>query len=142
MKEFNSYIKNGYSNLRPFPGATVKQLQHYAIPSLVDETPNRVTLRGGCNDVSKKNVSPEQIANDIKDLTEMCRGYGVNEIFVSFLICRKNSYLNKKVTRTNFLLNVICKEKGFVFIDNRSINIDDLWEDSSNLIEQGKAKLA
>ena len=40
MKEFNSYVKNRHSKLRPFPGATVKQLQHYAIPSLVDETPN------------------------------------------------------------------------------------------------------
>ena len=40
IKEFNSYVKEGYSKLRPFPGATVKQLQHYAIPGLVDETPN------------------------------------------------------------------------------------------------------
>ena len=141
MKEFNSYVKNGYSNLKPFPGATVKQLQHYAIPSSVDETLNRVLLHGGCNDLSKKNVSPEQISNDIKDLAEMCCGYGVNEILVSFLIFRKNSYLNEKVTRTNFLLNIICKEKGFVFIDNRKINIDDLWEDGLHLIKQGKAKL-
>ena len=59
----------------------------------------------------------------------MCREYGENEIFVSYLICRKNSYLNEKVPRINFLLNLIYKEKGFVFIDNRYINIDDLWED-------------
>ena len=37
MKEFNSYVKNGYWKLRPFPGATVKQLQHCAIRSLLDE---------------------------------------------------------------------------------------------------------
>ena len=142
IKEFNSYVKNEYSKLRPFLGATVKQLQHYGIPSLVAETPNRVILHGGCNDVSNRNASPKQIANGIKDLVEMCRGYGVNEIFVSFLICRKKNYLNEKVTRINFLLNLICKEKGFVFIDNRNINIDDLWEDGLHLIEQGKAKLA
>ena len=63
MKEFNSYVKNGCSKLRPFPGATVKQLQHYAITSLVDEILNRVILHGGCNDVSNRNASPEQIAN-------------------------------------------------------------------------------
>ena len=40
MKEFNSYVKNGHSKLRSFPGTTVKQRQHFAIPSLVDETPN------------------------------------------------------------------------------------------------------
>ena len=43
----------------------------------------------------------------------MCRGYGVIEIFVSSLICRKNNYLNEKVARINFLLNLFCKEKGF-----------------------------
>ena len=72
----------------------------------------------------------------------MCCGYGVNKIFVSSLICRKNNYLNKKVTRMNFLLNLTCKGKGFVFIDNRNINIDHLCEDGLHLIEQGKAKLA
>ena len=58
VEEFNSYVKDGYSKLRPFPGATVKQLQHHEIPSLVDETPNRVILNGGCNDVTNRNVSP------------------------------------------------------------------------------------
>ena len=142
MKEFNSYVKNFYSKLRPFSVATIKQLQHSTIPSLVDEMPNRVILYSGCNDVSSRNASLEQIAIDIKDLAEMCHGYGMNKIFVSSLICRKNNYSNKKVTTINILLNLICKEKGFVFIDNRNINIGDLWEDGSHLIEQGKAKLA
>ena len=35
---------------------------------------------------------PRTIANDIKNLAEICRGYDVNEIFVSFLICGKNDY--------------------------------------------------
>ena len=76
--------------LGPLPEATVKKLQHYTILSLVDETPNRVILRGGFNDLSNKNASPEQIPNVLKDLAKMCCGYGVNEIFVSSLICRKN----------------------------------------------------
>ena len=70
----------------------------------------------------------------------MFQGYTENEIFLSSLICRKNNYLNEKVTIINFLLNLTCKEK--VFIDNRNINIDDLREDGLHLIEQGKAKLA
>ena len=93
MKEFNSYLKNGYWKLRPFPGATVKQLQHDAIPGVVDETPNRVIFHGGCNDVSNRDASPEEMVNDLKDLADMCRGYGVNEIFVLSLICRENNYL-------------------------------------------------
>ena len=111
-KEFNSYVKNGYSKIIPF---LEQQLQLNAIPSLVDETPNRVILNGW---------------------------YGVNKIFVSSLICKKNNYLNEKVTRIDFLIDLIGKEKGFLFIDHRNIIIDDLWEDGLHLKEQGKAKLA
>ena len=92
MQEFNRCVKNGYSKLRPFPGATVEQLQDFAIHSLVKNQvtlPNQVILHGVCNDVLNRNASPEQIANEIKDLGEMCRGYGVNKIFMSFLICRR-----------------------------------------------------
>ena len=112
------------------------------ISSLVDETPNCVMLHGGCDDVSNRNASPEQVPNDIKVIAEMCRGHGVNEIFLLSLIWGKNDYLNEKETRINFLLNLICKENVFVLIDNRNINIDHLWEDGLHLIEQEKATLA
>lgn len=142
MKEFNSYIKNGFVKLRSFTGATIKQLCHYAIPSLVDETPNRVVIQAGCNDVANRNNTPQEIAEQIMNLAEMCREYGVNEVFVSSLICRTNKYLNEKVTRINFLLNCICREKGFIFIDNKNIEFDDLYEDGLHLLEKGKIKLA
>ena len=76
----------------------------------MDETPIRAILHG-FNDVSNRNTSPEQIANDIMDLAEMCRGYDVNKIFVSSLIYRKNNYLNKKVTRINFYAVLFVKKK-------------------------------
>ena len=72
----------------------------------------------------------------------MCCWYGVSKIFVLCLIYTKNNYLNKKVTRIDFLPNLICKEKGFVFIGNRNINIDNLWKDGLHLTEQGKSKLS
>ena len=123
MKEFNSYVKNGFVRLTPFPGATTKQLCHYAIPSLVDESPDRVIIHAGCNDVANRNKTPQEIAEEITNLAELCRSYGVNEIFVSSLICRTNKYLNEKVMRINFLLNCICKEKGFIFIENKNIEL-------------------
>ena len=49
MKEFNTYVKNGYIKLRPFPGTTMKQLLHYTAPSLVDKIPSIVIIYGGCN---------------------------------------------------------------------------------------------
>ena len=87
-------------------------------------------------------LPPEQIANDISDLTKLCSGYGVNETFVLSLICRKNNYLNKNVTRINILLNLICKEKVLFLQIIEILILDDLWEDGLHLTEQGKAKLA
>ena len=142
MREFNSYVRNGFMKLRPFPGATTKQLAYYAVPSLVDETPDRVIIHAGCNDIPNRNSSPEEIAKEIIKLAELSRAYGVNDVFVSALICRANTYLNDKVTRVNFLLNIICKEKGFIFIENKNIELGDLWKDGLHLLEIGKVKLA
>lgn len=56
----------------------------------------------------------------------------------------KMKYLNGKVRKINFLLNFICKHKcknkGFLLIDNKNIELDDVWE--SNLQEKEKTNLA
>ena len=70
------YIKKEYAKLWPIPGTTVKQLRL----SLADKTPNRVIIHGGCNDVSNKNTTHEQIANDIADIAVICCGHGVNKV--------------------------------------------------------------
>ena len=44
----------------------IKQLSCYAVLSLIDETPDRILIHGGCNDISSKNYSPENIENDCK----------------------------------------------------------------------------
>ena len=39
MKEVNSQLRNSFAKLRLFPGATLKHLRYYIVPSLIDETP-------------------------------------------------------------------------------------------------------
>lgn len=57
---------------------------------------------------------------------------------------QKMKYLNGKVRKINFFLNFICKHKcknkGFLLIDNKNIELDDVWE--SNLQEKEKTNLA
>ena len=57
---------------------------------------------------------------------------------------KKKKNLNGKVTKINFLLNFICKHKcknkGFLLIDNKNIELNDVWE--SNLQEKEKTNLA
>ena len=123
MKEANSQLRNSFAKLRSFPGATLKHLKYCIAPSLIDETPDRIILHGGFNDVNNKNSTPEKIANKIADMKILCRDYGVNDIFISAMICRRGKFLNGKVKRVFFLLKLICEENGYLFIDNSNIEI-------------------
>ena len=99
-------------------------------------------MHEGCNDVNNKNSTPEKIASEIADMAILCRDYGVNDIFISAMICRRGKFLNGKTKRLHFLLKQICEEYGYFFIDNSNIEIRDLWKDCIHLLESGKAKLA
>ena len=90
-------------------------------------------MHGGCNDVNNKNSTPEKIANEIADNAILCRDYGVNYIFISAMIYRRGKFLDGKVKRVNFLLELICEENGYFFIDNSNIEIRDLWKDGIHL---------
>ena len=87
MKEVNGQLRNSFAKLISFPGATLKHLKYYIVPSLIDETPDRITLHGGCYDVNNKNSTPEEIVNEITDMAILCFDYGVNDIFISAMIC-------------------------------------------------------
>ena len=44
------------------------------------------------------------------------RGYGVNGIFTSAMICRRRKLLNEKVKRVNFSLRFVCEEnRNFLY---------------------------
>ena len=49
-KEVNSQLRNSFAKLRSFPGATLKYLKYYINPSLIDKTPDKNILHGGCNE--------------------------------------------------------------------------------------------
>ena len=86
-------------------------------------------------------MTPDKIANEMADMVILCHDYGVSDIFISAMICRKGKFSNGKVNRVNFLLN-ICEENGYFFIDNSNIEIKDLWNDGIHLLKSGKTKLA
>ena len=108
-----------------FSGATLKHLKHYIVPSIIDETLDRIILLGWYNDAKNKNSTSVKIANEIADIAMPCRDYGVNDIFISAIICRKGKFLSGKVKRVNNFLKLISEENGYFFIDNSSIEIRD-----------------
>ena len=124
--------------LRLFPRATLKYLRYYIVPSLIEESPDKIILHGGCNDVNNKNSTPEKIANEIEEMAALCRDYGVNDVFISAMICRRGKFLNEKKNCVKFSLKQICEENRYFFKDNSNIEIRDLWKDGIYLIESGK----
>ena len=99
-------------------------------------------MHGGCNDVNKKNSTSEKNANEIANMAVPCRDFGVNDVFISAIICRRGNFLNGKLKRLNLLLKQICEENGYFFVDNSNIEIRDLWKDGIHLLESDKTKLA
>lgn len=110
MKEFKTYVKDECVKLKPFPGTTMKQQQHYTIPSFVDKTPSIVIIYGRLNDIYNWDATAEQISSGIADKVVLCYADEVNAVFTLPLICIKNNYLNGKVPTINFLLSHICKK--------------------------------
>ena len=145
-KEFNSWLKNHSAQIRPFPGATIKQLHHYIIPTLIDDTPDVIIIHGGCNDILSRGKAEELLPNEIAlgliSIANLCREKGVNEVFISSIICRKSRNLNDKVCMANEILKRLCEEHKFIFIDNGRINEKHLWKDGMHLLESGKIILA
>ena len=54
MKEVNKQLCNSFVKLRSFPGTTLQHLKYYVVPFLTEETPKKIMLYGGCNDVNNK----------------------------------------------------------------------------------------
>ena len=60
--EFNSCLKKCNTRLRPFIGATIKQMENYVKPIIQGDTPDVVILHIGCNGISNKNMPANDIA--------------------------------------------------------------------------------
>ena len=88
---------------------------------LINENPDKIILHAEYNDANNKKSIPEKNANKIEDTAILCRGYGVNDIFISAMTCSRSKFLNERVKHNNFLLKFISEENGYFFIDNSNI---------------------
>ena len=85
-------------------------------------------MHGGRNDVNNKKSTPKKIANKIADMAVLSRDNGVNNVFISAMICRRGKFLIGEIKRVTFLLKHICEENRYFFIDISNIEIRDLWK--------------
>ena len=140
MIKFNHRLQKGTAFKRAFPGATASQLNYYVQPSIKDEKPDSVIICIGTNNLTKKIQTVQETVDEIMDIVSTCRAGGVNDIYVSSLVCRPTQ--QTKINEINYLLQVNAKNYNYKFIDNVCIESRHLWKDRVHLNKEGTRLLA
>ena len=130
--DFNKELRSSKAFFRSFSGANSKQLNHYIIPTLVDDKPDVVLLHVGTNDILS-NANDTELANNIINIGLNCKNHGVSKVFISSILVMKNPKLNPVIRRVNDKLRELCEINGFIFINNGMITTDHLWRDGIHM---------
>ena len=119
--------------MRCFPGATVSDMESYAIPT-VRTDPSEIILHVGTNDL--RNRSPREVAEDIINLCEDISQNTTASVTISGLTHRTDEpSMGDKVTETNRIIKSFVSGRDLSFINNSEIgssmlNSSGLWEPS------------
>ena len=135
-KEFR-YIKAYFGS---FSGATSKQLDHYIIPSLIDDKLDADIIHVGTNDILC-NANYENISRNIIRIGSNCKSHSASDVFISLILVKKNP-LNALIRHVNDMLCDLCVINGFGFIFNDMITTKYLWKDINHLQDLGMSILS
>ena len=141
-QEFNDNIESGKASFKRFSGATSKQLNHYTLPTLIEESPNTVVIHVGTNDLKQKDKTKENIAKEIMNIGITSRKHGAKNIVISSIVTRRGVNLDRKRKEANMLLKDMCVKEGFYYLDNDNVTFDKLYKDGVHLVENGSIVLA
>ena len=140
--ELSKRVKSGSTFIKSFPGANAKELTHYVVPTLVEQSPDAVIVHVGSNNISRMNRNSTtqrniDIAKEIIETGLTCREKGVKEVFISSLLCRSGNEEMNKVNEINNILKQRCLSENFIFISNEDIRREHLWKDGIHLLDVG-----
>ena len=93
---FNSCPNKCNTRFRSFIGATIKLMETYVKPIIQDNKPDAVILYLGCNNISNKNMSANDIAEGIINIGRYCKEH-VNSVTISSLICRSQKHFQHRL---------------------------------------------
>ena len=139
MYQFNRALRNRRAKMLNFPGASSNEILHYIDVHLKEKLIDTVIIHVGVNDLLNGNsqLKVNQLIENIKKITEKCVSFGVKKIYVSGLVFTRRVDL-PTLERVHALLSNFCGDNGFVYIDNRNITGDCLYQDGLHLLETGK----
>ena len=106
--------------------------------TLLNDKPDIVIINIGANDLN--NLESINIIGNIIHIIDICKNYGVNEVYVSGLLFRENQ--QQKVSEVNDFLRHRQVVNGFIYINNEKISKVNLWNDKIHLNKSGTIILA
>ena len=134
----NQSLKEYFSVVKSFPGATTQDMKDYIKPT-ISRKPDMVILHTGINDL-KSNQNPSDIANEIVNLAKNIKNSGT-EVSISALIPRGDR-LSEKGKKVNKELQEKCTAENFAFILHKNINSKlDLFPDKLHPNKKGQSIL-
>ena len=111
-RSLNQSLKEYFSVVKSFPGATTQDMKDYIKPT-ISRKPDMVILHTGTNDL-KINQNPSDIANEIVNLAKNIKNSGT-EVSISALIPRGDR-LSEKGRKVNKELQGKSTAENFAFI--------------------------
>ena len=137
--------------IKSLPGEKALVMHAFFRAKLSEKQRSCVVVHGGTNSIlmfdgTVTDQSAEDIANELLDMGGTCREFSVGKIIFSGITRRRSGWEGEiKRREINSLLRSGCLERGYVFIDNDNISLNDIENkprDKVHLLESGSVKLA
>ena len=114
-RKFNQ-CTDGVARLKSFPGAISKELEHYVVPTLKEESFHTALIHVGINDILRDQSELQQqlVLQNIVRTAHQCKEYGVKEIIL-FSVVATGRVNADVLIHFNESLKNLCRANGFSF---------------------------
>ena len=134
---------SGRPRFKHFPGASSKNSLHYIDPTLEEQNFEAAIIHSGINDILYVSSSRQinSLLQNIKEIGKECKSYKVKYVFVSSLTF--NTRISQKLlNEVNKMIERVCLENGYYYIENGNVYENDLFKDGLHLLNFGKKVLS
>ena len=144
--KFSQLVSRGRAHFECFPGKKPLFMNHCLTPLLVEESYETVAIQSGTNQLVRRDgvvVDSETIAKEIIDIGDTSRDLGVNKVIISGIIPRKaGNEVEKRRIEVNDILKNLCTVRGYTYVSNDNISLEDIDYDRVHMKERGSCKAA
>ena len=139
--KMNADDSNHYYIVKPFPGATVADMEDFVKP-LTRRSPDKMILHVGTNDL-RSHATPKIIADSIVNIVTQIRedSPGTAVGISAILVRNDNKDLAAKASQTNNILKSYCSRNRIPYLSNSNMNASHLNMRGLHLNRQGSLVL-